>query len=127
MRSVEEMFRRLSIGDPRLVGAIGDPGLEGHDVRRLDERTETLLRLGALVALDAPQSSYEIAVGAALRAGTEPEDLLAVLVAIAGAVGSVRVVAAAPRIALAAGYDVDAALERHDPAERRARGSATTA
>jgi len=33
------------------------------------------------------------------------------LIAVAASVGSPRVVAAAPRIALAAGYDVDAALE----------------
>jgi hypothetical protein len=31
--------------------------------------------------------------------------------AVAGTVGSARVIAAAPRIALAAGYDVEAALE----------------
>ena len=37
--------------------------------------------------------------------------LFAVLKAVAGEVGSARVVAAAPRIALAAGYDVEAALE----------------
>jgi hypothetical protein len=39
-----------------------------------------------------------------------------VLVSVAGPVGSVRVVAAAPRIALAAGYDIEAALELPDPA-----------
>ena len=39
------------------------------------------------------------------------DDLLAVLLAVAGEVGSARVVSAAPRIALAAGYDVEAALE----------------
>ena len=39
------------------------------------------------------------------------EDLFAVLVAIADDVGSARVISAAPRIALAAGYDVEAALE----------------
>jgi len=40
------------------------------------------------------------------------DDLLAVLVAIAGSVGSTRIVSAAPRIALAAGYDVEVALEQ---------------
>ncbi len=51
---------------------------------------------------------------AAMRAGATLEDLLAVLVAVAGSVGRPRVVAAAPRIALAAGYDIDAALEKTD-------------
>jgi hypothetical protein len=46
-----------------------------------------------------------------------PDDLVAVLVAVAGMVGSARVIAAAPRIALAAGYDVEAALEANDPSD----------
>jgi hypothetical protein len=37
--------------------------------------------------------------------------------AVADAVGSARVVAAAPKIALASGYDIDAALERNDPSD----------
>ena len=44
-----------------------------------------------------------------MRAGATLEDLLATLVATIEAVGVPRVVSAAPRIALAAGYDVDAA------------------
>jgi len=38
-----------------------------------------------------------------------------VLTAVAGPVGSARVISTAPRIALAAGYDVEAALERVGP------------
>ena len=114
MLTVEETFRRLTIGDPRLMAAIGDTERADPDLHRLDERAERLLRIAALIALDAPQTAYESAVAAAQRAGADLEDLLGVLVAVAGAVGSVRVAAAAPRIALAAGYDVEAALERLD-------------
>jgi hypothetical protein len=64
-----------------------------------------------LIAVDAPASSYRAAVAAAERAGVPLEELLAVLVAIADEVGSARVLSAAPRIALAAGYDVEADLE----------------
>jgi hypothetical protein len=53
-----------------------------------------------------------------MRAGATLDDLLAALIAVAGSVGSPRVVSAAPRIALAAGYDVDAALEATDSAIR---------
>ena len=111
MPSAEEAFRRLTIGDQALIGAMADAGRSDPGVRRLDERTEALLWIGALVALDAPQSSYQAAVGAAQRAGAVLDDLLAVVVAVASAVGSARVISAAPRIALAAGYDVEAALE----------------
>jgi len=43
------------------------------------------------------------------------EDLLAVLIALAGTVGSARIVSAAPKVSLAAGYDVEAALEASMP------------
>lgn len=114
--SMEETLRRLTIGDLGLLAAIGDPARQDPgSMRRLDERTESLLRVAALVALDAPQSYYGTAVDAAFRAGLELEDVVAVLGAIAGPVGSVRIMAAAPRIALAAGYDIEAALEQSDP------------
>lgn len=115
-RSVEEAFRRLTIGDASLLAAMSAPEAVGLRAIRLDPRTEALLRVGALVALDAPPSSYRTAVDAAMIAGATIEDLLAVLVAVAGPVGSARVVSAAPRIALAAGYDVEAALEEMEPA-----------
>lgn len=110
MLSAEEAFRRLAIGDGALLAELAGPG-GGGGLFRLDERTESLIRVAALVPIDAPQSSYQLAVEAAMRTGATLDDLLAVLLAVAGSVGSPRVVSAAPRIALAAGYDVDAALE----------------
>jgi len=116
--SVEEVFRRLTIGDPQLLARVFELGPLAADGDRLDGRTESLLRIGALIALDAPESAYRTAVEAARMAGVELEDLLAVLLAVAGPVGSARVISAAPRIALAAGYDVDADLERHEQPDR---------
>jgi hypothetical protein len=117
VRSVEEAFRRLTIGDAVLIAEMGNPADRLLDTMRLDARTETLLRLGALVALDAPPSSYRAAVNEAQMAGARLDDLLAVLMAVAASVGSARVISAAPRIALAAGYDVEAALESVEPAD----------
>jgi alkylhydroperoxidase/carboxymuconolactone decarboxylase family protein YurZ len=113
--SAEEMFRRLTIGEPRLLAAVAqqDPGIA--DAPRLDPMTEALLSVAALIALDAPESSYRTVVDAAQRSGASLDDLLAVLVAVAGEVGSARVTSAAPRIALAAGYDVEADIDRYDP------------
>ena len=117
MVSAEEGFRRLAIGDLTLLDATGD--LDDGSVRtRLDERTEALVQIGALVALDAQGSSYAAAVGSALLAGVTLDDLLATVLVIAGSVGSARAVSAASRIALAAGYDIDAALEETDPSCR---------
>jgi alkylhydroperoxidase/carboxymuconolactone decarboxylase family protein YurZ len=110
MPSAQETLRRLTIGDRTLTTATAG----GADVgaSRLDELTESLIRVAVLVPLDAPQSSYQAAVEAAIRAGATLEDLLAALLATNEAVGVPRLVAAAPRIALAAGYDVEAALEQ---------------
>ena len=112
MVTAEEALRRLSIGDQRMLAAITaeDSGMEQLPAH-LNERTRALLNVAALIALDAQPSSYLPAVQAAERCGVLLDDLVAVLAAVAAAVGSARVVAAAPRLALAAGYDVDAALE----------------
>jgi 4-carboxymuconolactone decarboxylase len=112
MQSSEEILRRLAIGDRTLIAALAGSGDEYREAARLDDLTESLVRVAVLVPLDAPQSSYQEAVEAAMRAGASLEDLLATLVAIIEAVGVPRVVSAAPRIALAAGYDVDAAIEQ---------------
>jgi alkylhydroperoxidase/carboxymuconolactone decarboxylase family protein YurZ len=107
----EEAFRRLTIGDTGLIVSLGDEDAPRRLGVRLDPRTEALVRIGALIALDAPPASFRCAVEDAQRVGARQEDLLATLMAVAGTVGTARVVSAAPRIALAAGYDVEAALE----------------
>jgi 4-carboxymuconolactone decarboxylase len=116
MSSAEEAFRRLTIGDPALVASMASPEDRPPGLPCLDARTTALLQIGALIALDAAPSSYRPVVESAQRAGARLEELLAVLVAVAGTVGSARIVSAAPKIALAAGYDVEVALEAMDPA-----------
>jgi len=115
MSTVEDGFRRLTIGDPGLIEALEGSAASTLHARRLDARTDSLVRLSALIALDAPESSYRTIVDEALRAGVRLEDLLAVLIALAGTVGSARIVSAAPKVSLAAGYDVEAALEASMP------------
>ena len=113
----EEAFRRLTIGE---TSVLADRGRSGGAVSpsRADPRTDAMLRLAALVAVGAPASSYRTVVQDALRNGARLDDLLGVLMAVADTVGTARVVAAAPAIALAAGYDVEAALEHHSAQAR---------
>jgi hypothetical protein len=109
--SAEEAFRRLTIGDTTVLAMrLAGPGAPAT---RLDGRTDALLRLAALVAVGAQPSSYRSVVQDATRHGARLDDLIGVLMAVADTVGTARVVAAAPAIALAAGYDVEAALEDH--------------
>jgi 4-carboxymuconolactone decarboxylase len=67
----------------------------------LDPRTFSLVKIAALVAMDAPPASFVMQVGAALNAGVTPHDILGVLTAIAPQVGLPHVVAAAPEIMVA--------------------------
>jgi alkylhydroperoxidase/carboxymuconolactone decarboxylase family protein YurZ len=69
----------------------------------LDARAFGLVKIAALIALDAPPASYAWQVGNAIAEGTTPEEILAVLRAVAPQVGLPKVVAAAPEIMLALG------------------------
>ena len=51
----------------------------------------------------------------ALEAGATNDEIVASLEAVTPVTGTARVVQCTPKIALALGYDVDAALERRDP------------
>lgn len=73
----------------------------------LDPRTFALVKIAALIALDAPPASYAFQVANALEDGATPEDILGVLRAVALQVGGPKVVAAAPEIMVALGLDVE--------------------
>ena len=107
-RSTCEAFRRLTLGDTGPLYAAPTPAEAPASLRGPGA---ALARIAALVALDAPQSAYRSAVETARRTGARDEDLLAVLAVLVDIVGSARIISAAPRIAMAAGYDVEAALE----------------
>jgi 4-carboxymuconolactone decarboxylase len=96
----------LALGDPELL-------LEGLEMRAemqansgLDPRSFALVKIAALIALDAPPASYLWQVANALDAGATPGDLIGVLRAIAPQVGGPRVVAAAPELMVALGLSL---------------------
>lgn len=96
----------ISSGDmDMLENAIGlrELNLEGSG---LDARTFALVKIAALVALDAPPASYAWQIGNALAEGVTPEEILGVLRAVAPQVGGPKVIAAAPEIMLALGLDL---------------------
>jgi 4-carboxymuconolactone decarboxylase len=78
----------------------------------LDARTFALVKIAALIALDAPPASYAWQIANAIEEGVTAEDLLGVLKAIAPQVGGPRVVAAAPEIMLAMGLAIDEEVPR---------------
>jgi alkylhydroperoxidase/carboxymuconolactone decarboxylase family protein YurZ len=69
----------------------------------LDARTFALVKIAALIALDAPPASYIWQVANALDAGVTPEEFIGVLRAVAPQVGGPRVVAAASEFMVSLG------------------------
>jgi alkylhydroperoxidase/carboxymuconolactone decarboxylase family protein YurZ len=68
-----------------------------------------LVRIAALIAVDAPPASYLMNLGAAGDAGVSAEDVQAVLAAVAPIVGTPAVVSATGKIMRALGLALDLA------------------
>jgi alkylhydroperoxidase/carboxymuconolactone decarboxylase family protein YurZ len=111
MTEYEERLRSLALNDEHFARSVLGIELDTADVSRLDAKTHALIRLGALLAVDAAPSSYQASVEAASAAGATVDEIVGAVIAVAPTVGLARVVSAAPELALALGYDVDAALD----------------
>ncbi len=72
----------------------------------LPPRELMLVRIAALVAVDAPPASYLLNVGAASDAGLTAEDVQGILIGVAPIVGTPRVMAAAGSIMRALGFAI---------------------
>jgi len=103
------MYRKLTLGDVSLMTSLFSAA--GGPSEVLDDRTAALVRLAALIVIDADTPAYQGEVRSALAAGSTPDQITEVLVAVARIAGSALVMSAAPKLALALGYDVDDGLE----------------
>jgi 4-carboxymuconolactone decarboxylase len=117
MDEYKEHLRRLAMHDEALLEAIAVGG-SSFAASVIDERTAALVRVAATIAVDAAPASFQHAVALALMAGATSDEIVASLEAVTPVTGASRVVQCAPKVALALGYDVDAALERRDPEPR---------
>jgi len=113
MTASEEALRRLTIGDPAYCRAVMAPGVD-DPAHPLDARSAALVRLGGSIAAGSAVPMWQQRVGDALDAGLSFDEIVDSLLVLAPTVGIERVVAVAPDLAHALGYDVDAALERLD-------------
>jgi 4-carboxymuconolactone decarboxylase len=105
---VERLLRRLAFNDEESVELVLVKGREADPHAALKPKVDLLVRLGALLALGAATASLRATVRQALDAGATEAEVVGVLIAVAPAVGLARVVATAPRLALAIGYDIEA-------------------
>jgi 4-carboxymuconolactone decarboxylase len=103
-----ERLRCLAINDARLgdeasVSRVGSGAL--------DQKSLALVRLAALVAVGGAGASYGAQADAAVGAGATAAEIVDVLVGVIPVVGLPLAVAAAPKLALALGYDIEEALQ----------------
>jgi 4-carboxymuconolactone decarboxylase len=107
----QETLRRLAMIDERFVEDEAGLGLGPAGTSALDAKTVALLQVAVSVAIGSPGVCLEWSAGRALGAGATEDEIADVLLAIAPVAGLGRVVAAAPDVAIALGYDIAAALE----------------
>lgn len=117
MGHYRDTLRLLSIRDDAFVASLltDESNIAASG---LDRKTHALVQLGALVAVDPAPPSLMWAIESARRSGATADEIVGTLVAVIPSVGVARVVSAAPKLGLALGYDVAAALEERGEAPR---------
>ena len=108
----EEILLKLAIFDEGLVEEMYGRGPTGQSA--LDSKTAALLQIAVSVATGSSQVCLQWSTARALAAGASKDEVADVLLAIAPVAGLGRVVSAAPGVAAALDYDIDAALEAPD-------------
>src|SRR5262249_3162016 len=75
----------------------------------LPPRELMLVRIAALIAVDAPPASYLANAGPAADSGVTGEDIQAVMIGVAPVVGTPKIVSSAGKIGRALGFEIMAA------------------
>lgn len=107
-KSTTDALTALAVGDSSVLGAATEMREQLQTDSGLDPRTFSLVKIAALIALDAPPASYLWQVAAALDSGATPREILGVLTAVAPQAGFAKVIAAAPEIMVALGLELPA-------------------
>jgi alkylhydroperoxidase/carboxymuconolactone decarboxylase family protein YurZ len=95
--------------DTPVLDLIGKMTANSIEASSLDDDKLMLVRIAALVAVDAPPVSYMLNLGAAAEIDLDPEEIQGVLTAIAPIVGTPRITAAAGNMVRALGLALDLA------------------
>ena len=99
-------------GDTPVLDLLAEMTTASIERSNLDPKTLMLVRLAALVAVDAPPVSYLMNLGLGGEVGVEAEDVQQVMIGIAPVVGTARVASAAGKIVRALGLAI--AVAAHD-------------
>jgi hypothetical protein len=95
--------------DTPVLDLLASMTADSLEASSLDSEELMLVRLAALVAVDAPPASYVLNLGAASELGFDLEDVQGVLAAVAPIVGTAKVAAATGNIVRALGFALETA------------------
>jgi 4-carboxymuconolactone decarboxylase len=105
-QATSDILLALAMGESSVLGEAWEMREQLRSDSSLDAKTFALVKIAALVALDAAPASYLFQVRAALDVGATASEILGVLTAVAPQTGMPRVVAAAPEIMIALGLEL---------------------
>jgi alkylhydroperoxidase/carboxymuconolactone decarboxylase family protein YurZ len=99
----DELFKELAMGGHRVVAAVAEQHGDAPEQAAIDASTALLVRIAALVTLDAAPASYVIHLGLADAAGLPAKAIGATLMELVPLIGTARVISAAGKIKEAVG------------------------
>lgn len=105
----EAMLRRMSLSDARLLTGPTE-AFAGPTRAGLDPRWQTLVHLGALLATEPTPAALQQVVDEALALNISRDEIVLALVCLLPTIGLRQAATVAPRLGIALGYDVEAAL-----------------
>jgi hypothetical protein len=95
--------------DTPVLDLLASMTADSFNASSLDAETLMLVRIAALVAVDAPPASYVVNLGVAGEVGVDEEQVRGVLAAVAPIVGTARVASAIGKIVSALGLALEIA------------------
>jgi hypothetical protein len=93
--------------DTPILDLLAKMNADAIETSSLEAETLMLVRVAALVAVDAPPASYLLNLGAAGETGVDSDQIQGVLAAIAPIVGTTRIVSAAGKMLRALGIKLE--------------------
>ena len=116
MEPAEDLLRRIALNDENVLGNVMTHRVESDHRTELGSRVELLVRLGALLAVEAAAPSLREVVAKAAEAGVTTDEIVGVLVCVGPTIGLASMVASAAKLATVIGYDFESGdSEAHDP------------
>ena len=103
-----------STSETPVLDLLGSMTADSLEASSLDTEALALVRIAALVAVDAPPVSYLLNLEAAAAAGIDPERVRGVLAGIAPIVGTARIASATGNIVKALAVEIEMADEQEN-------------